>query len=205
MKKNFAIKLPARRQLKNMALLLASVALVANLSAVVPKEKPVVFEAPQVIEYQIESEEAVIPQVEESVAMPAQETLGFWGLQRRIWDKLAPVRQGIVNKIWRILSWTVSVLLALAFAFVWPLPQILSKNKEKFADWLKDRGFSRFSLVLKLVALAGLVGVYFLIPAQRRPWLYVIGAACVGLIILACYLFRSSEKAPGRELAIREA
>jgi hypothetical protein len=205
MKNNFAIKLPVKRQLKNLDLLLTSVALVANLGAVVPKEKPVVVEPPVAIEYQIASEAVETPVVEEPAVLPAKEPMGFWGLQRRFWDKLAPVRQGILNKFWRVLSWALSLVLALVFTFVWPLPQILSKSKEKFADWLADHGFSHFSLVLKLVALAGLVGVYFLIPSQRRPWLLVIGAACVSLVVLAyCYLFRISKKTSGRELAVRE-
>ncbi|MDO5016260.1 MAG: hypothetical protein Q4E09_04560 [Eubacteriales bacterium] len=205
MKNKFAIKPPVKRQLKNLALLFTSVALAANLSTVVPQEKPVLVDPPATIEYQLDSEAVETPIVEEPAVPQAKEPLGFWGLQRRFWDKLAPVRQGIINNFWRVLSWALSLVLALAFVFIWPLPQILSKSKEKFADWLADHGFSHFSLVLKLVALAGLVGVYFLIPSQRRPWILVIGAACVSLIVLAyCYLFRLSKKTSGRELVIRE-
>lgn len=160
---------------------------------------------PVAIRYDIEADAE--PTSRPDTAIRSEETvepLGFVALQRRLWDRLAPVRAGLVNRIWRILAWLLASLLAVFFVMVWPLPQIFSRAKDKFAAYVKNPSFSRLAFIAKVLAFCLCLLAYFLVPAERRIYLGIAAAACFILLIVAWVYFARRRKSASQALAETE-
>lgn len=191
----------SQRHKKELALFLVSAALVTRMTAApMPPAPALPVQPPTVIEYQLPAEMSE-PVVDQAATVEAEpEVLGFWGLHRRIWHALAaPVKSGVWHILWRALSAVIALALVLFCALVWPLPQIWSRTKSKFKDFVASPGFKRFSFWAKLAVGLGLLAVYFLVPTSRRPWLLVIAAACLALVGLSYYFTSLREAEIGEE------
>lgn len=164
-----------------------SLAMAARLTGSVPavaQADPI--SDPPAIEYQMESEETT--PVAEPAGAPAESEnpeLTFWGLQRRLWTRMTPTKASIWGRLWRPLAWLWALILTTLFILVWPLPQLLAKAKHQFFRFVSKPHFARLSILAKILAGAALVAAYFLIPVARRPWLFIIGAIWLILMILA--------------------
>ena len=191
----------SRRNKQKLALVLVSAALVTRMAtAPLPPAPALPVQPSTVIEYQLPAEK-LEAEVDQTAAIESEpEVLGFWGLHRRIWHALAdPVKSGVWHVLWRALSAVIAIALTLFFALVWPLPQIWSRTKHKFKDFVASPHLNSFSFWAKLAVGLGLLSVYFLIPDSRRPWLLVIAAACLALIGLAYYFTHQRVAEAGEE------
>lgn len=179
----------SRRSRKKLALVLVSAALVTRMTAApLPPAPDRPVQPPTVIAYEMPAEETRSELGQATAVAAEPEVFGFWGLHRRIWQALAaPVKSGLWHSLWRALSALVAIALAFFCTLVWPLPQLWSRTKHKFKDFVASPRFTRFAFWVKLAVGLSLLAGYLLIPTARRPWLLAIAAACLALLGLTYY------------------